>query len=307
MSVWDRFTGVLRRAYYNRDLIQDYFALPYQFVQSWAETRSKGEEFASLKSYCMFLGYPRSGHSLIGSMLDAHPHMVISHELDAMLYFRFGFRRSQLFQLILARDKQFTSVGRRWTGYNYFVPGGFQGTYRELLVIGDKKGSKTTRRLAANPDLLERFRKEICLPLRVIHSVRNPFDNIATICKKEHYPLDQAVEKYSRLCLANATIRAQLQKDELFEMKHEEFVASPQTLLIKLCKFVGVPPDAEFLEACSACVFEVPKQTRREVPWTADLVKKVEGIISSFEFLQGYTFSSDAANNLPERARAVSS
>ena len=29
--------------------------------------------FDDLKTYCMFLGYPRSGHSLIGALLDAHP------------------------------------------------------------------------------------------------------------------------------------------------------------------------------------------------------------------------------------------
>jgi hypothetical protein len=29
--------------------------------------------FAHVESFCMFIGYPRSGHTLIGSILDAHP------------------------------------------------------------------------------------------------------------------------------------------------------------------------------------------------------------------------------------------
>lgn len=309
MSIGNRFSSVMRRAYYNKGLVEDYLTLPYQFVKSWTNSKWDGEEkFSSLKSYCMFLGYPRSGHSLVGSLLDAHPQIVISHELDALLYYQFGFRRAQLFQLILARDEQFTKGGRRWTGYNYFVPGGSQGKYRDLLVIGDKKGSKTTRRLATNPGLLDLFRKELRIPLRVIHSVRNPFDNIATICRKEHYTLSQAVEKYARLCSANAMIRSKLQKDELFEMKHEEFVTNTQTLLIQLCHFVGVSPEAEFLEACSACVFEVAKQTRHEVLWTKDLVKKVESMISSFEFLEGYSFATESTNHgLPPQIRAAGS
>jgi hypothetical protein len=35
---------------------------------------------------CLFIGYPRSGHSLIGSLIDAHPHAALGHELDLLKY-----------------------------------------------------------------------------------------------------------------------------------------------------------------------------------------------------------------------------
>ena len=33
-----------------------------------------------IKMFVMFIGYPRSGHSIVGSLMDAHPHMVIANE-----------------------------------------------------------------------------------------------------------------------------------------------------------------------------------------------------------------------------------
>ena len=37
-----------------------------------------------LDSFCLFCGYRRSGHSAIGSVIDAHPDALISHELKAL-------------------------------------------------------------------------------------------------------------------------------------------------------------------------------------------------------------------------------
>ena len=35
---------------------------------------------AGVKKFVFFIGYGRSGHSIIGSIMDAHPHVVIAHE-----------------------------------------------------------------------------------------------------------------------------------------------------------------------------------------------------------------------------------
>ena len=33
-----------------------------------------------VKTFIFFVGHPCSGHSIVGSLIDSHPHMVISHE-----------------------------------------------------------------------------------------------------------------------------------------------------------------------------------------------------------------------------------
>ena len=39
------------------------------------------------KTFAFFLGYPHSasGHSIVGTLMDSHPHIVISHEVDVFL------------------------------------------------------------------------------------------------------------------------------------------------------------------------------------------------------------------------------
>jgi hypothetical protein len=110
--------------------------------------------------YCTFLGPGRSGHSLVGSLLTAHPAMVIAHELNALRYLQAGFNRDQIFGLILDRDAVFTQRGRRWGDYSYVVPGQWQGRFDRLRVIGDKKGYQSTLQLARNPKLLNRLPPE---------------------------------------------------------------------------------------------------------------------------------------------------
>ena len=133
---------------------------------------------AGVERYCMFVGYPRSGHTLIGSLLNAHPEMVIAHELDALAHVQAGFSRGQIFALLLDRDCAYNEAGRSSQGYTYDVPGQWQGRFEKLRVIGDKKGGRSSMRLRANPDLLGQVRRVIGLPMRIIHEVRNPFDNI---------------------------------------------------------------------------------------------------------------------------------
>ena len=79
---------------------------------------SERHRFAQLHANCMFVGYPRSSHSLIGALLNAHPVMVISHELNALRYFGGGFSPTQIFQLIVRSAEQFTERGSEWTGYS---------------------------------------------------------------------------------------------------------------------------------------------------------------------------------------------
>ena len=95
----------------------------------------------------MFVGYPRSGHSLIGAILDAHPNIVLAHELDVLKYIYKTKSEASIFSKIIARSEWFVKNGCIQEGYTYKIPNQWQGKYDELKVIGDKKGGATTRRL----------------------------------------------------------------------------------------------------------------------------------------------------------------
>lgn len=263
------------------------------FVTSKIRSRRSRHLFDDVRYYCMFIGYPRSGHSLTGSLLDAHPNMVIAHELDALKFVHARFSGWQLYNLLLDKSREFTEGGRKWNGYTYRVPGQWQGKFETLRVIGDKKGGGSTQRLRAKPELLARLRSIIRVPIRFVHTVRNPYDNISTISLKQQQHklnLPESVDFYFNLCETIANLKTKIADAELFEMKHETFVANPRPALTRLCAFLGEEASTDYLDACTALVFESPRKTRHDAAWTPELIRKVADGIKRYEFLAGYSY-----------------
>ena len=252
--------------------------------------------FDDLERFCFFVGYARSGHTLVGSMLNAHPEVVIAHELDAVSYVRHHFTRNQIFGLLMERDLTFGSMGWTWAGYSYEVPGQHQGRHERLRVLGDKRGNSTAHQLAQWPELLDRTRQVVKVPIRVIHVTRNPFDNIATAARKHKFPprrvgvLSQATAWYEKSCESVARVRRRLHASESVDIRYETFVEEPADSLAELCRFVGVEPDASYLEACSAQIWPSVNKARHTVDWTADERRRVDRLIERHDFLAGYAF-----------------
>ena len=218
--------------------------------------------------------------------------MIISHELDCIRYVRMGFGRSQIYWLILERDKAFESIGRNWTGYNYSVPGGHQGDHGEAKVIGDKRGRKSALELNQRPELLDRLRNRVGVPIRVIHVTRNPFDNIVSEAHRFNLTLEAATRWYEKSCVAVAATRPRLSPEELLDIPYESFDADPRSVLTQLCSFIGVEALPDYLEACASVVRPSAKRRRDSVEWTTTDVEAVEALINRYDFLRQYSFDS---------------
>jgi hypothetical protein len=242
----------------------------------------------------MFIGTPRSGHSLVGAFLDAHPDAVVAHEQNALKYIRAGFDRDRLYHLLLENSRASAREGRMEGAYSYAVPGQWQGRYRRLRVIGDKKGGASIRRLARSPDLLARLRDTVQVPLRVIHVVRNPFDNIATMAlhSARGGPVDlpREVDHYFERCESAARLEGDLLPAELYRTTHEEFVADPGAGLEALLRWLGLDPEPDHVLACVATVRTRPHQSRQNVDWPPEVRRNVERRIGDCPFLTGYSF-----------------
>lgn len=244
-----------------------------------------------LPVFVLFIGYPRSGHSLIGSLLDAHSDVAIAHELDVLRFMADGFRRDQILSLIIENAARIARVGRRWGPYDYRVPGQWQGRIRHLRAIGDKKGGATTTRIAVDPTALDRLIALLAMPIRAIHCVRNPFDNVATIARR-HYPdaidpLAMAIQRYAGLVRANAAILRRLAAGAL-TIRHEEVVADPDRSLRRLAEHVGVEAHPEWLAAAAARITDAPRRSRAEIDWPTSHRDAVERLIAEFDFLAAY-------------------
>ncbi len=264
--------------------------LPTKYVASAVGAVTHRKVFKDVETYCMFIGYPDSGHSLVGSLLDAHRHCVISHELNVLRFLRGGLTRGQILWLILDADREFTSRGRKHGGYDYMVPKEWHGRFEKLLVIGDKRGGTSTQLLAKHLDLLHRLEKTMAVDVLYIHVLRNPFDNITTIHTRTGMELNEAISFYFRLCDTVVRVKERVPEGSLFDLRLESLIENPKRSLADLCVFLGLEPEERYLENCAGVVFPSARLTRTKVSWPADAVKAVDDRISQFPHLSGYSF-----------------
>lgn len=263
-------------------------AYPWTYLESLIAGYAHRQAFADVRAFVMFIGQPRSGTSLVGSLLNAHRHSCIAQELNALRYVRRGYRRRQLYWLLLAKDREFGHHGRHWTGYDYTVPGQWQGRCEQLLVIGDKKAGCSTEQLGADPQLLRRLQQLVRVPVRLIHLVRNPFNVIATIHRKRpRTSLELATRMYFDRCQVNGRLVTQ-HPQQILTLRLEDLLADPAHQLRQLCQFVELEPQADYLAACTKVLFDKPRQSQRRIAWPPDLIDSVCRQMTPFPFLRGY-------------------
>src|SRR4051794_4983819 len=269
----------------------------YRLVQgAWSAwlRRRLARELAGVERFCLFVGYPRSGHSLIGALLNAHRDAVIAHELNVPPLILAGCARDELYACIVARARWFHLRGDR-SNYAYRVPGQWQGRFAALKVIGDKRGGAVTRAIAATPDFLDRVRALVGVPLRLLHVVRNPFDNIAAISIWERMSLADSARFYFAHCDTTQHLDALCRPGELLTLRHEDVLRDPRALLSRACAALELDLDPGYLDDCSAIVFAQGTFTRRKVDWTPALRSEVTTRIASYPHLAGYAFDDDDA------------
>jgi hypothetical protein len=251
------------------------------------------KDFNDLEAYCMFIGHPRSGHSLFGAFLDAHPEIVMAHEFNALKFVQTGFRRDELFLGLLRRARGFARRGRKWNGYKYKVPNQWHGRYRTLKVIGDKKGGASTTILKRDANVLENLRNVIGLPVKICHVIRNPFDNIRTISRYYHHKrLTPSIEGYFSRCDTIQQIKQEVKPTDWLDIYHEDVVVNPPRQVAAACQFLGVTAAPDYLKDCASIVFKDPLRRRFEVAWTPDQRNLVESNIRQYGWLSRYSYES---------------
>jgi len=260
------------------------------YITSFYAALKYRELFKTIETYCMFIGYQKSGKTLTASLLDAHPNMVFADELGVLKYVYAGFSQKQIYALLLENSRAFTKTGRRDEADVFTVANQWQGRFGKLSVIGDNHGEAAVLRLRARPWLLRRLRKIMNVKIRVIHVVRNPYDNIAAMLKRRNLTIEEKSNYYFSLCETVTNIRQQLNSDELFEFRYESLIAEPERILKELCFFLGVDAREDYIKDCVATIFKSPGKPRYDATWGRESITTVKEKMSRFSFLEGYSY-----------------
>ena len=248
---------------------------------------------SQLRTILLFIGYPRSGHSLVGSLLSAHRHCIVAHELHAMWYVEHGFSLDELAGLMIRRDRWFERNNRQWTEYNYAVPDQWQGATEEMVVLGDKKGDGVTDYVHRYPGLIQHVvaaADQRGLSVRIVHTVRNPFDNTATMVRRTGDPLEYVIERHTKRVALNQYLISTLPPGMVHTIRHEDLIAQPHQELRKLVAHVGLDAPDDYVDACSSILYAAPHRSRDTIPWPAAQRQRVDELIDRVPFLGGYSF-----------------
>ena len=268
----------------------------WRYVSSAMGVRRERSSLAGVRTFCVFLGHARSGHSIVGALLDAHPQIAISDELDALRYIDLGFSANQVLYLSMAVSRHQALNERRKAGqggtvYSYHVPGQWQGRHRDLRVVGDSQAGWSVQRLARDPSLLGRLRRRVGdIDLRFIHVARNPYDNISTMMLRGGRTFESAFERYFANCEALVVLSDRIGTEHLLRLRHEDVILAPRESLARACAFLGVEAPEDYLDACASILYARPSRSRKKVSWTDERRALVQARIGEFEFLSGYDF-----------------
>ena len=282
-----------------------------------------------VEKFVFFIGYPRSGHSIIASLMDAHPNMVIAHQYNVFGEWVKG-NTSKNLQL---QDKQFLfnelykdswyQVTSGWRtaknnvkGYTLHTDSPWQGRYKQLQVIGDKDAALTSWAYYRFPDQFKEgfyhVKESIGIPIRAIHVVRNPYDMIAThllykVTDRAGRRLKTATEtnKYNNTRLlqigainvfreVNAVeSMTEALKLNVLEIHNVNFVKNPRGTMLKICDFLEIDCPEDYLEMCEKKAFDKVSITRNLVYWSKELLSDVEKRVKLHRFFDRYSFDSD--------------
>ena len=264
----------------------------------WSSRFQSKKPYADLTAYCMFLGYPRSGHSLTGALLDAHPGIVMAHELNAIPFWKAGYRPEQIYHLIRRRSAAFQKIQAEWMGYSYKIDGLWQGSYDSIQIVGDKRGNTSLKLVMEDSAILSQIAVQVPA-LKIIHVVRNPFDMVATQTlrsarKRDALPTESLLKaRFESLMKKAAAMDALIKEGThgIYTLRHEDFIADPRGQLSALLDYLGTTYDEHYLSKATAIVFNSPSRSRNRLNiWSPELIRWIQERINRISFFAGYNF-----------------
>lgn len=278
------------------------------------------QDIDGVKLFVVFIGYPRSGHSFIGSVIDGHPEAIMAHEYRLFSKCSEFDPQSTLFQRKadifnnLYKSSVFSAYGG-WRsnnttskGYNLHITE-WHGSFTTLNVIGDKSGGITSRYFYNNYTTMEtcyhQLLTTIQIPVLFVHVVRNPFDMIATgLVRRETGAEDMRrmlsngqkieipLEYYDKIIteifqFADAVTRVK-QFANVLEIVQEEYVRNPSYYVKLICASLHLSCTKEYIDTCVKKAYKEVTRSRDLLVWPSDIKKRIEDEAKKYPFFSTY-------------------
>lgn len=238
--------------------------------------------------FLLILGSGRSGSTILGAVLDAHPNMVVANEtIESVNLWRRLDGTRILEGIFKNAEKQAFDASRsavcghksQWT----------PAQKQEIHVVGDKVWYPATLFLHGKYDLIPSLEERVGAPVTIIHACRNPFDVISSMHLKSGAPIGDRIRWYSAHCEAVAAISGRMPEDRFLHVHHEELIQRPSEVLQNCIRFLDLPFNQEYFERCKSMLFDSPRQSRHQVTWSPEDSARVRELTKHFSWLKIYS------------------
>jgi hypothetical protein len=243
--------------------------------------------------WATFIGEGRSGHTIVSAIIDSHPNARMSEEQKYIgKWCRYDLPRK-----VIRKKLRASGMGKERS--KVALPGQLR-VEEPTIVMGDKCGwdaVNEVRKRGEGLNILQRFQNHMnCEAIKVIHTSRNPFDNISAWVQspkyirvwgnKESERIRQGIKRYSRFY---QTAEELIQRNDVYHIRNEELCAKPKEVITGLMEFLNLPVIESHIDMCAAKVFKKPNRRSTKIDWTDDQKEQIyTRIIRRFPSLHYY-------------------
>jgi len=245
------------------------------------------DPLASVTGFVLIVGNARSGSSLLGAALDAHPAAVVANETDGSVNLWRDLAGPEVLRLVYQTAKRNAAAGRPSEGYRYQI-GPPPEAKPDIRLAGDKTWNPAILMLHGNPRFLPSLEERLGMPVRLVHAIRSPFDAIATMHRRSGASLEDRTRWYFIHCDAAAALRDRLPATRFLESHHADLLTDPAAELRRLCDFLHLAHCDDHRASVTRLLHDRPRRTADLVPWTASQVEAVTSRMRQFDFLHRY-------------------
>ncbi len=246
----------------------------------------RSADLRQLRYFLVFIGNPRSGTTIVRSLLNGHPNAVISNEIHALRHVANGESWKRVAGRILANADRFAQ-NPTWRGYSYHVAHRASRRRPPIHMLGDKKAGAITL-LVENPQLLPALLDWSPVPIRFLHCVRHPLDVIATRSRRNGLSLKQNVMAYFDTEAGTSQFCRILGTQRFRRIYLERLIEKPRPVMAETLDFLELAPDDDYLDACQQLTYDRPNRSRGKNDWPAEIRNEVEEKTRELEHLRAY-------------------
>jgi hypothetical protein len=166
-----------------------------------------------------------------------------------------------------------------------------------LKLVGDKCGWDAVNEVAkrgASPDILTRFSHHIELPVKVIHTSRNPLDNISSWVMSPKYQrmygdglliYRRMIRRYKRFYDHAERV---MEGQDVFQLRNEELIANPSAVIQALSDWLELPPNKQWAGDCVSKIAKAPNRRHTKIDWPEEYTQRVVDAIELYPSLHHY-------------------